>query len=61
MTTAFIAIDDGKDYGEIRYDPLGFLGSLLHSLTFTVRGDAVHAISLRKATRQERHVYAESY
>ena len=39
MTSAAIEIDDSEDYGEVRYNALGFLDARLHSLTFTVRGE----------------------
>ena len=61
MTSAAIEVDDREDYGEVRYNALGFLNAGLHSLTFTVRGAIVHAISLRRATRQEETIYAENF
>ena len=48
-----------RDYGEVRYNAIGWLDALLHTLTFTQDGEAIHAISLRKATRQEQKTYDE--
>ena len=60
MTAAAIEVDD-QDYGEVRYNALGFIDANLYSLTFTMQGHLVRAISLRKATKRERKNYAESY
>jgi uncharacterized DUF497 family protein len=46
--------DTRRDYGERRFRSLGFIGADLHALVFTVRGDAMRIISLRKANRKER-------
>lgn len=51
--TALVVEDARRDYGERRYQALGFIARRLHSLVFTPRGDAVHVISLRKANRRE--------
>lgn len=37
--TALIVPDDREDYGEDRYQALGFIGISLHMLVFTWRGD----------------------
>ena len=59
LGTAKIEVDDRKDYGEMRFNALGMLDHSLFSLTFTLRGEALRAISLRIANRKERRVYAE--
>lgn len=51
--TALIVEDDRYDYGETRWQALGFIDSRLHMLVFTVRGTRVRAISLRKANDRE--------
>ncbi len=56
-----VDIDDSQDYGEIRYNAIGWIDAGLYTLTFTVRGGVTHAISLRKATKPERTYYAESF
>ncbi len=51
--SALIAEDLREDYGELRFQALGFIGSRLHVLVFTPRAGSVHVISLRKANRRE--------
>jgi len=54
-------IDDREDYGEVRWNAIGFLDARLYSLTFTeVRDGVIRAISLRKATIPERRRYAQA-
>lgn len=55
--TAVVATDDRRDYGEIREVATGFVGPRLHVLVFTMRGDALHVISLRKANDREIRAY----
>lgn len=57
-TTALIAEDTRKNYGEQRYQALGLIDEHLHMLVFTPRGEDVHVISLRRANRRERTRYA---
>ena len=57
--TAVIAIDDRKDYGEVREVASGFIGNRIHVLVFTMRGEACHVISLRKANKREVKAYVE--
>jgi uncharacterized protein len=52
-SSALIVEDTRKDYGESRFQALGFIGKRLHVLVFTPRADQVHVISLRKANRRE--------
>lgn len=57
MSVADFQIDDREDYGEVRYRAVSFLDGQLYSLTFTLRGEVVRAISLRKASKQEQKDY----
>jgi len=57
--TAVIIEDRRRDYGEVRYQTLGWLGSELHSLVFTLREGGLRVISLRRANRKERRLYVE--
>jgi uncharacterized DUF497 family protein len=50
---AVLQEDRRKDYGETRVRVLARLGQRLHVAVFTMRGDAVHVISFRKASRKE--------
>lgn len=49
--TAVSQEDTRKDYGETRV--LALLGRRLHVAVITVRGDALHVISFRKANHKE--------
>lgn len=60
FSTAVIAIDDRKEYGEVRVVASGFIGPRLHMLVFTMRGAMCHVISLRKANKREVKSYAEN-
>ncbi len=51
--TAVSEEDTRKDYGETRIQVLAFLGKRLHAAVITIRGDALHVISFRKANRKE--------
>ena len=51
---AQIVRDDRRDYGEARFRACGWIGGRLHMLVFTLRGDVLRAISLRKANDRER-------
>ncbi len=56
---ALVWRDTRRDYSEERFIALGLIGERLHSLVFTVRGDAVRIISLRKANRREELRYEQ--
>ena len=48
-----VAIEDTRrDYGERRLRVLAFMGERLHTAVITMRGDAVHVISFRKASNK---------
>jgi uncharacterized protein len=57
-STALVAEDTRRDYGERRYQAVGFIGGRLHVLVFTPRDQGVHVISLRRANGRERNRYA---
>jgi uncharacterized DUF497 family protein len=57
LETAKIWVDTRKDYGEERYIALGTIGERLFSMVFTVRGDVLRIISLRKANKREVNSY----
>ena len=59
--TALISEDDRYDYGEVRLRAVGFVGARLHILIFTARGQALRAISFRKANAREEKEYAEAH
>jgi uncharacterized DUF497 family protein len=49
-----------RDYGEARYWAVGPIDGRLHVLAFTMRGQVLRAISLRKADERERRRYERS-
>ena len=59
MDSANLRYDDSQDYGEHRYRALGWLDAILYTLIFTFTDGIYRAISLRKASPQERKFYDE--
>ena len=59
-STAAIVEDTRADYGERRFQAVGFLDEHLCMLVFTPRNEAVHVISLRRANHRERTRYDKS-
>jgi uncharacterized DUF497 family protein len=58
-SSAWVKEDDRRDYGEVRYRVLGYIGDRLHALVFTPRAGKVHIISLRKANLREVKLYEQ--
>lgn len=49
-----IVVEDARhDYGETRFQALGNIDGRLHMVVFTVRGESLRIISLRKANARE--------
>jgi uncharacterized DUF497 family protein len=59
--TARYDIDDSQDYGEQRWNLVGWLDANLYALTVVFHEASTRAISLRKAEKQEHKVYVERY
>lgn len=59
-SVALVLEDQRQDYGERRFQALGFIGDRLYMLVFTPRAGAVHVISLRKANKREVTGYEQS-
>ncbi len=57
--TALAVEDTRQDYGERRLRVAALLGQRLHIAIITMRGDAVHVISFRKANRKEVMLYGQ--
>jgi len=57
--TAFVFLDDRREYGEARYVALGYLAERLHVLCFTEAPDGIRVISFRKANSREVARYAK--
>ena len=51
--TALIVADSRENYGEVRLQATGFIGERQHVLVYTMRGETIWVISLRKANRRE--------
>jgi uncharacterized protein len=49
--------DDRLAYGEQRINLIGLLAGQVVHMTYTERGDDLHVISLRKATKHETRYY----
>lgn len=59
FSTALVAVDDRRPYGELRYVALGMLDKRLHVLCFTEADDGIRVISFRKANAREVARYAK--
>jgi uncharacterized protein len=58
--SALIVEDERKDYGERRFQVLGFIADRLHAVVFMPRMDKIHVISLRKANAREVKQYEQT-
>jgi uncharacterized DUF497 family protein len=59
LQTAAVIPDDRYPYGEARFRAYGWMDGRLHMLAFTMRGDALRAISFRKANAREAKLYGQ--
>ena len=60
LDSADVDVDNREDYGELRFNAIGWLDAKLYSLTFTVpEADILRAISLRPTTKTEQRKYAQ--
>ncbi|NYT63464.1 BrnT family toxin [Alcaligenaceae bacterium] len=57
--SAVIRPDTRRDYRETRYQAFGLIDNRLYFLAFSLRGDAVRVISLRKANAREVRFYEQ--
>ena len=55
--TPVVVEDDRFDYGETRFRAFGRVDGEARCLVFTIRGEAVHAISYRRAHDKEMRRY----
>ena len=58
--TALYLEDTRRNYGEKRMRGFGYIGNRLHVLVFTMRGETMRVISLRKANAKEVKWYEEA-
>lgn len=55
----FDAVDDRKDYGEVRWQSYGLLRGRVVNLVWTRRGVVRHIISMRKCNDREQKKFGE--
>ncbi|TMK42763.1 MAG: BrnT family toxin [Alphaproteobacteria bacterium] len=53
--------DTRRDYGEARYQTVGFLADRMVMVVWTPRGEARHIISMRKCNDREKANYQERF
>ena len=53
--------DMRQDYGEARYQTVGFLAGRMVMLVWTPRGEAKHVISMRKCNEREKAKYQKRF
>ena len=58
--TALYREDRRREYGERRIRALGYIEDRLYALVYTIRGEALRVISLRRANRREVRAYEEA-
>ncbi|TXR49224.1 BrnT family toxin [Phyllobacterium endophyticum] len=51
---------DRNTYGEERIIAVSALGDNIYTLIYTIRGEAIRVISLRRASQKEMSIYARS-
>lgn len=51
--------DERQDYGEDRFNALGLIEGVTYCMTFTVRGETIRIISLRRARAKEYSRYVD--
>jgi uncharacterized DUF497 family protein len=60
FTTALLAMDTRREYGETRYVAVGYLDGRLHVLCFCEAEAGIRAISFRKANSREGKRYEKA-
>ena len=53
LDAASVVADERRAYGEVRRQAYGLIDGRLHVLVFTMRGEVMRVISLRKANARE--------
>jgi uncharacterized DUF497 family protein len=59
--TALETIDDRHDYGEVRWVTIRVICKKLYMMVYTIRGNKIRIISLRKANRRESKYYEKEH
>lgn len=55
------AQDTRRDYGEVRFQTVGFLADRMVMVVWTPRADARHVISMRKCNDREKEIYQKRF
>jgi len=55
------AQDMRRDYGEVRFQTIGFLADRMVMVVWTPRGEARHIISMRKCNDREKTIYQKRF
>jgi uncharacterized DUF497 family protein len=53
--------DTRRDYGEARFQTVGFLADRMVMVVWTPRGEARHVMSMRKCNDREKAIYQEQF
>jgi uncharacterized DUF497 family protein len=53
--------DTRRDYGEVRFQTVGFLADRMVMVVWTPRGEARHVMSMRKCNDREKAIYQEQF
>src|SRR3954447_2484444 len=53
--------DTRRDYGEARFQTVGFLADRMVMVVWTPRGEARHMMSMRKCNDREKAIYQEQF
>ena len=53
-------VDDRKDYGEERRICIGYFDGSAISVCYTIRGNNIRLISVRRASKKERELYYDN-
>jgi uncharacterized DUF497 family protein len=53
--------DTRRDYGEARFQTVGFLADRMVMVVWTPRGEARHVMSMRKCKDREKAIYQEQF
>jgi uncharacterized protein len=53
--------DTRRDYGEMRFQTVGFLAHRMVMVVWTPRGEARHVMSMRKCNDREKAIYQKQF
>jgi uncharacterized DUF497 family protein len=59
-SSALIGEDTRRNYGEKRYEALGYVGRRLHIVVYADAADSIRVISFRKANKREVKKYGKA-